>query len=105
MDGASNPQEPNINRKRSPSGVLNPALHSAAGNVERVCTSSIESADIKTEKGDHRHHLIALGAPTTPLFETETASSQNNTTTVPSFKQQPKSKTIPKPQVNMIDLL
>ena len=95
---------------RTPSVVLNPALHSAAGNVP--ATNVIYSPSNGTGRGTSaREKELQQQYPTTPTLatsgsDTERCSSQNSVITAPvRQQQQSKKKFALKDQVKNSSLL
>lgn len=86
---------------RTPSVVLNPALHSAAGNV-----SAIYSPNTGSGANSDRENQLLKQYPavvtTTSGSENERCSSQNSTTAAAVRHQQSKKRNMLKDQVNSI---
>ena len=91
-------QMANTNINQTPSVVLNPALHSAAGDVgPALHMYNIESGDNYLDKRTHTRY--APSGATKSLSDHETTPSQNSTK-LPSQKQQSRPRSMLKNQVS-----
>ena len=80
--------------------VLNPALHSAAGNVGVIYSPNTGVGGSTREKQIMQQYPTAV--PTTSASENERSSSQNSVMTAPVRQQQSRKKPVLKEQVNLM---